>query len=219
MAIDRPKSTPLILLGLLFTVFVCRLAALILTAAASNASKALAISETCIAALTVVAILGMPMRDPNMPTTDISKPSSPPTSDLRSPEDNLTLWQFLSVSWMTPLIARGAKRQLHDEDVWFLPYDFQHSRLHILFRELKGSVVKRLLLANGLDLIITTTLAILESGASKPTCIPDFTAQLLTFAQTLSPLYFFSNFCVPLNAEVLAGKKPSFLPLLSSLFA
>ncbi|KAF9636010.1 putative ABC transporter protein [Lasiodiplodia theobromae] len=101
-----------------------------------------------------------------MPTTDISKPSSSPTSELRSPEDNLTLWQFLSVSWMSPLIALGAKRQLHDEDVWFLPYDFQHNRLHILFRELKGSVVKRLLLANGLDLIITTTLAILESGAN-----------------------------------------------------
>lgn len=115
------------------------------------------------------------MRDPNMPTTDISKPSSSPTSELRSPEDNLTLWQFLSVSWMSPLITLGAKRQLHDEDVWFLPYDFQHNRLHILFRELKGSVVKRLLLANGLDLIITTTLAILESGASKPICIPDCT--------------------------------------------
>ncbi|KKY13554.1 putative abc transporter [Diplodia seriata] len=166
VAIGRPKSTPLPLLALLLTVFACKLAALLLTASASNPLLALAISETCISALAVAAILGMPMRDPNQPTTGISKPSSPPTSELRSPEDNLTLWQFLTVSWMTPLIARGAKKQLNDDDVWFLPYDFQHSRLHILFRELRGSVVKRLLLANGLDLIITTTLAVLESAAN-----------------------------------------------------
>ncbi|EKG12941.1 Putative ABC transporter protein [Macrophomina phaseolina MS6] len=101
-----------------------------------------------------------------MPTTDISSPFTSPTSDLRSPEDNLSLWQFLSVSWMSPLIARGYRRQLNDDDVWFLPYDFQHARLHVLFRELKGSVVKRLLVANGLDLIITTSLGILESAAN-----------------------------------------------------
>ncbi|OJD36754.1 abc transporter [Diplodia corticola] len=177
VAIERPKSTPLTLLALLITIFVCQLASLVLTASASNALLGLAISETCISALAVAAIFAMPMRDPNQPTTGISKPFSSPTSELRSPEDNLTLWQFLTVSWMTPLIARGAKRQLNDGDVWFLPYDFQHGRLHTLFRELKGSVVKRLLLANGLDLIITTTLAILESAANL--VVPVLLQQLL----------------------------------------
>lgn len=167
VAIARPKKTPKLLLLLLLALFACRIAALILTFSPSKPQTALAISESCVAGLAVIAILGMPMRDPDMPTTDISSPFTSPTSDLRSPEDNLSLWQFLSVSWMSPLIARGCRRQLNDDDVWFLPYDFQHARLHVLFRELKGSVVKRLLVANGLDLIITTSLGILESAASK----------------------------------------------------
>lgn len=166
VAIARPKSTPKLLLLLLLTVLLCRTAILVLTFLPSKAQKALAISETCISGLAVVSILGMPMRDPNMPTTGISPPYSSPTSELRSPEDNLSLWQFLTVSWMSPLIARGVKRQLNDGDVWFLPYEFQHARLHVLFRELKGSVVKRLFLANGLDLVITTCLGTLESAAN-----------------------------------------------------
>lgn len=166
VAVKRPISTPKALLLLLVALLVCSLASLVLSISPSKALEALKISETCIAAAAIITILAMPMRDPNMPTTAISTPYSSPTSDLLSPEDDLTLWQFLSVSWMSPLIARGSKAQLDDADVWQLPYDFQHTRLHILFRELKGSVVKRLLIANGLDLIITTTLGVLESAAS-----------------------------------------------------
>ncbi|KAH6681518.1 ABC transporter-like protein [Halenospora varia] len=96
------------------------------------------------------------------PNEEISPAFGPPTSELRSPEDDLTLWQFSIISWMKPLIALGNARQLNDEDVWKLGYEFQHKALHDRFKELQGSVLRRLLEANGLDLFIISALGILE---------------------------------------------------------
>ncbi len=67
---------------------------------------------------------------------------------------------------MKPLISLGSARQLNDEDVWSLAFEFQHRILHDCFRELKGSVVRRLITANGFDLVIISSLAVLESLAS-----------------------------------------------------
>ncbi|KAI4171387.1 MAG: hypothetical protein LQ343_004343 [Gyalolechia ehrenbergii] len=52
---------------------------------------------------------------------------------------------------------------LNDEDVWQLSFEFQHQLLHQKFRELKGTVVRRLLQANGLDLIILLGLGTIEA--------------------------------------------------------
>ena len=107
-------------------------------------------------------ILSMSLRELHLPAKEISQPSTEPTSSLRSPEDNLTLWQFITVSWMNPLIRVGYKRQLQDEDVWQLAYEFHHQRLHDTFRVLKGTVIRRLIRANAVDLCILTALGILE---------------------------------------------------------
>lgn len=110
-----------------------------------------------------VIIINMPMRDPCVSSQSISSPFAFPTSTLRSPEDNFTLWNWMSVSWMAPIVKTGCQRQLEDQDVWNLPLEFQHDRLHRLFRDVKGSVLVRLLKANAPDLILTTFLGILES--------------------------------------------------------
>ena len=114
----------------------------------------------------IVIMVCMPLRDPCLPKDDISPPFGRPTNRHRSPEDNLSLLQFMTVSWMSPLISLGSARQLNDEDIWSLAFEFQHGTLHECFRELKGSVVRRLITANGLDLIIVSSLAVLESLAS-----------------------------------------------------
>ncbi|KAL8690584.1 MAG: hypothetical protein Q9218_004004 [Villophora microphyllina] len=119
--------------------------------------------EVVLAAVLALLVLCMPLRDPTLPSDEISPAFEKPQHLLRSPEDNLTLWQWMSVSWMSPLIAIGYTRQLHDEDVWSLSYEFQHRILHHNFRELRGSVVKRLLAANGLDLAILSFLGIVEA--------------------------------------------------------
>lgn len=107
-----------------------------------------------------VTILLMPLREPSIPCYDIAAVGQPSSSDFRSPEDNLRLWQFLSVSWMAPLISIGKRRRLDEDDVWFLAFEFQHRRLHEKFRRLKGSVIGRLLRANGIDIVIVSTIAI-----------------------------------------------------------
>ncbi|KAI0533578.1 ABC transporter [Xylaria digitata] len=164
--VDLPKKTPKILLALYFTSFVCGLAALITNFDETHKIHILRVTTLGIELAALLVILAMPMRDPALDATGIAGNKDPPTSELRSPEDNLSLIQFMSVSWLSPLISRGYKNQLNDEDVWFLPYEFQHKQLHILFRELQGPVWVRLILANGLDLFIISTLGVLEAAAS-----------------------------------------------------
>jgi hypothetical protein len=115
----------------------------------------------------IVAVINMPMRDPHMPSDDISAVYSKPMGTLRTPEDNLTPWQYMTVAWMAPLIQEGYKRQLDDEDVWDLPWEFKHARLHGTFRKLSGSVTRRVFVANGMDVIRTTTMNLVRLAASK----------------------------------------------------
>jgi hypothetical protein len=115
----------------------------------------------------IVTILNMPLRDPMLPNDDISPVYSPPTVSLRTPEDRLTPWQYMTVAWMAPLIQEGYKRQLNDEDVWDLPWEFKHARLHATFRKLSGSVTRKIFVANGMDVIRTTIISVVRLVASK----------------------------------------------------
>lgn len=161
---ERPQSTPASVLTLNAFVFFDELAAIALAPPSFHSGLGITWQvKMVIRLVTIAAILNMPLRDRRLHNDGISKPFTTPTSQLRSPEDDVTLWQWMSVSWMAPMISIGIERQIHDEDVWMLPYVFQHDRLHHLFRELKGSVIGRLLMANSVDLMITTGLGILET--------------------------------------------------------
>ncbi|KAJ9143396.1 Multidrug resistance-associated protein 6 [Pleurostoma richardsiae] len=167
MLVERPRSTPGAILLLHGVLLLDQL--LLLTTISTSLGWDSAVVwglEMTVPALSLLVIFLMPMRDPRLDSEEICSPSSTPTSALRSPEDNFTLWNWMTASWMGPLIDMACKRQLHDEDVWLLPLDFQHDRLHHLFRDVKGSVIARILKANAPDLIITTCLGILETSAS-----------------------------------------------------
>ena len=166
IAIDRPRTAPFGILAIMVSLMATLLTLLIDVRSELYTRGVPASLELLIGLSAIVVIVCMPLRDPDLSKDSISQPFGHPTSQLRSPEDDLTLWQFMTVSWMTPLISLGSARQLNDEDVWSLAIEFQHSILHDCFRELKGSVVRRLLTANGLDLVIISSLAVLESLAS-----------------------------------------------------
>jgi len=119
-----------------------------------------------VALFAISIILHMPMRDPDLPSDQISSAFNDPNPQLRSPEDNLTLWQFMTVSWMGPLVSLGTTRQLNEQDIWQLSYEFQHRWLHDTFRVLPGSVLRRLLAANRVDLVIVSLLGFVELVAS-----------------------------------------------------
>lgn len=166
IAIRRLVTTPKSLLVLYCTIAASQLVILIDGTRRYSGNNVPVILAILAAFVAIGIILVMPMRHPSRPSTEISTPFSTPTSSLRSPEDNMTLFQFMTVSWMKPLIEMGNKRQLNDEDVWDLGYEFKHRMLHDGFRELKGSVLRRLLEANGIDLLIMSLLAFIELVAS-----------------------------------------------------
>ena len=165
--VDRPKSAPLSAMVILISIAVAQLTLQLNDASRLHLFDLPNVLAIFAAIAALALILCMPLRNPGLPVDQISAPFETPTSNLRSPEDRLTPWQFMSVSWMSPLIRIGYQRQLDDGDVWNLGYEFQHKWLHDRFRELKGSVVRRLLAANGIDLVILAILGCVESGASK----------------------------------------------------
>ena len=163
----RPSCTPKALLVLYCSLFISQTIVL-----ASSHTK-LEIDDVPFALVILTAIgailiiINMPLRPQNLPTAGISPVYGLPNSQSRTPEDNLTLWRFMTVAWMAPLMSVGSSRQLNDEDVWDLGYEFKHSLLSEKFRELKGSVLKRLLVANGLDLVVLGFCCLIELSVGK----------------------------------------------------
>lgn len=167
ICITRPDTAPKALLLLYISILIAH-SIILFDAIIDLTPQTIPFILVLVAAIGAIAIiLNMPLRQTSMPNEKISPAFSPPTSALRSPEDNLTMWQYMTVSWMSPLIRLGRERQLNDEDVWGLGYEFQHRLLHDSFRELKGTVLSRLIQANALDLGIISVLAIIELFASK----------------------------------------------------
>jgi hypothetical protein len=167
IAIQRPVTAPKLLLVLYVSIIVTQCIVIVDGTVYRSQHDIPTVLAIITALVAIVVVLIMPLRDPLHPSNEISAPFTEPTSELRSPEDNMTLWQFMTVSWMAPLINAGNARQLNDEDVWSLGYEFKHRILHDRFRELKGSVLTRLIEANGIDLFIMSVLAVIELIASR----------------------------------------------------
>jgi hypothetical protein len=123
--------------------------------------------QPCLALLASIIVVTAPLRASYLSTKGIATAFESPDPKLRSPEDNLTLWQWMTVSWLAPLLSLGKRRQLSEDDVWFLGYEFHHQNLHSAFCALYGSVIRRLLVANSLDLIVTSLLGLVELASSK----------------------------------------------------
>jgi ABC-type multidrug transport system fused ATPase/permease subunit len=177
VAISRPTTPPVSLLILHSSIFISELIILTHYRSPLRPQDAPAVLGLLAALGAIGIMLSMPLRNPDLPKDQISPVFKPPTSQLRSPEDNLTLLQFMTVSWMAPLISVGATRPMNDEDVWSLSYEFQHRLLHDRFRELPGSVLRRLLQANALDLLLISVLALIELLANFS--VPVLLQQLL----------------------------------------
>lgn len=163
-ALDRPVKAPRILL--LQYLLMLLAAAFIHSAQFISHSlhevNLFRIARAVACSIGIFVIGNMPLRDPSWDATDIGHRRQMPSDQVRSPEDNLTLFQFWAMTWVFPLAKISRGRELVVEDVWQLPFAFQHKRLYLAFRDLKGKLVPRLLEANGLDLFLSAALAIIE---------------------------------------------------------
>ena len=163
-AFQRPIKTPKLLLVQYLFIFLAALGIY----ANEFLVHSLRALEPCRLACALLAFLGfvvignMPLRDPSWGNQDIGSTKLAPSNVVRSPEDNLTLFQFWTMKWVYPLAKVALSREIVVEDVWQLPWEFQHSRLYLAFRELKGRLLLCLVRANGLDLGTSVVLTILE---------------------------------------------------------
>ena len=154
LAIIRPANCPTSLLAYYFLVLVAELAAVDHGQYLPRLKDDLCYFGAAFSLVSICLLLGMPLRTASPLSGPISSVGSAPTNTKRTPEDKLRLWQFLTVTWISPLLRVGKKRQLQKEDIWELPFEFETSRITQAFRELHGTVFRRLLKANGIDCCI-----------------------------------------------------------------
>lgn len=166
LVIERPRTAPILLLIPLVGLLASQIVVLSYIRASLTAKSLSLIFAPFAAFSGILVILNMPLRDPAMSSKGISAVYTTSTGELRTPEDNITPLQFMTVSWMAPLIKKGTAKNINEEDVWDLGYEFKHERLHSAFRVLQGTVFRRLLQANGMDVVRTTILALIQLAAS-----------------------------------------------------
>jgi hypothetical protein len=118
----------------------------------------------CLALLTIC--LSYPMQDirpgPKVAPAD-PKTTVRPSRAFTSPEDGVTLWNWLTFDYLEPLFRLSGQGTLNDEDVWDLPPGFKHANLFGKYLRVDAahpqqSLVWFLVTSNSLDLIIDVAL-------------------------------------------------------------
>jgi hypothetical protein len=168
VALTRPAYSPVTLLLVYISSFMYELSFLHSQPSSSRLQDAFH-SFVALAALgSAMMVVCMPLRPISPISGPISEPGTTPSNEKRSPEDSFSLSQYLTVSWVWPLLKIGKNRQLQTEDVWLLGFMFQSRRLASAFRQVKGSsVFRRLLKANILDCTIIWAISCVEMTLGK----------------------------------------------------
>ncbi|CAE6434018.1 unnamed protein product [Rhizoctonia solani] len=110
----------------------------------------------------ITIILNMPLESFGEPTVD-AEGRLPPL------EDHCTLLQWMTFSWVSPLVALGSRQPLGEKDMWQLSRFMRTRVLMKQFSQLKrSSLLRTILVANGrdmfLDLVFTVVSSILSFG-------------------------------------------------------
>lgn len=110
----------------------------------------------------LVVCLSYPMID--VPPSPMVAPlGSKPSNLYSSPEDNVTLWNWMTFNYIDPILDRAGEGTLNEEDVWDLPPGFKHSNLfrkylRVMEDKPQMSLVWFLLRSNSQDLLIDLAL-------------------------------------------------------------
>lgn len=118
---------------------------------------ALHIASGVISLFGIGIIMGMPLELNGEPTIDEDQL-------LPAKDDFVTLYGWLSFNWMTDFVKIGAQRAVEESDVWQLSYLLRARVLMTKFRHFRrGSLIRRLLAANALDLTCDCVLTVSAS--------------------------------------------------------
>ncbi|KAG9119646.1 hypothetical protein FRC07_005246, partial [Ceratobasidium sp. 392] len=100
----------------------------------------------------------------DMPLSITGKPESDEEGLLPSLEDHCTLWQWITFTWVSPIISLGALQPLEEKDVWQLSKIMRTRVLMRKFLQVKrSSLVRRILAANAMDLFLDGSLTVVST--------------------------------------------------------
>ncbi|KAL0573710.1 hypothetical protein V5O48_008254, partial [Marasmius crinis-equi] len=106
-------------------------------------------------------VLDMPL---GLPSTRVNK------SEIGysiSPEDYTTVWEWMTFSWVHPLVQRGKSAALNENDVWNLSPTCQSRPIFIKSNNIpQSTLIRRIWAANSLDLILDATFTVASSCLS-----------------------------------------------------
>ncbi|CAE7143619.1 unnamed protein product [Rhizoctonia solani] len=102
-----------------------------------------------------------------MPLGSFGEPTVDTEGRMPALEDHCTLFQWITFSWVSPLVALGSQRPLGEKDLWQLSRLMRTRVLMKQFSQLKqSSLLRKILAANArdmfLDLVLTVLSAILD---------------------------------------------------------
>ncbi|KIY50596.1 hypothetical protein FISHEDRAFT_39032 [Fistulina hepatica ATCC 64428] len=104
--------------------------------------------------LSLSMILTMPM---DLPSSHVKKEEIGKTL---TPEDYVTLAQWMTFSWVYPLVKKGRNTTLKEEDAWELSPTLQSRPIFVKFFDIKtNSLLKRLFWANSMDMFLDMILS------------------------------------------------------------
>ncbi|KAG8738112.1 hypothetical protein FRC10_007279 [Ceratobasidium sp. 414] len=160
----RPLRTPYYdLLTLYFTHFLAACVGLYEAATAPASDVALTLGHFGRVADSIVTLAGMVMIV-NMPLDITANPGVDEEGLHPSLEDHCTLWQWITFTWVSPIISLGAAQPLEEKDVWQLSKTMRTRVLMRKFLQVKrSSLLRRILAANAMDLFLDGSLTVVST--------------------------------------------------------
>jgi lysylphosphatidylglycerol synthetase-like protein (DUF2156 family) len=120
------------------------------------------------AMISILVVLCMQLYPAQYPTRLIRTYGIGPSSKERSPEDSLRLWQYLTFSWVWPLLAVGKERQIDPQDVWARAYELRNEHVAKIRSKLGDlPLLRRLLKENAVDSVILVVLSLVSLSFGK----------------------------------------------------
>ncbi|CAE6413166.1 unnamed protein product [Rhizoctonia solani] len=100
----------------------------------------------------------------NMPLSLAGKPEVNEDGLHPALEDYCTLWQWMTFTWVSPIISLGALRPLEEKDMWQLSRSMRTRTLMRKFLQVqRPSLLRRILVANAMDLFLDGSLTVIST--------------------------------------------------------
>jgi hypothetical protein len=138
-----------------------------------------------------MALLGIALSLPvttYLPSHKTALRTSGTNNTLDGPEDGVSLFDWLTVRWMNPLLSKAQKKTLEDEDIWLLSPFYKHRYLYPVFR----------------DVLVSPTASSSDSGGVKR---PGLMRKIFAF----TAFDQFISSCISLTVAIITFAGPYFL--------